>query len=64
MNEAVKVPGKPPYPQGDIEILNDKDVSSFIEACSLDLPGHILLYLCLGGREWLKSSESGLFRVQ
>ena len=48
--EAVKIPGKPSYPKGDIEILSNKDVSSLIKSCPSDLLGHIWLCLCLGLR--------------
>jgi len=50
ISEAVKIPGKPSYPKGDIEILSNKDVSSIIKTCPSDLLGHIWLCLCLGLR--------------
>jgi hypothetical protein len=50
INEVVKIPGKPSYPKGDIEILSNKDVSSLIQSCPSDLLGHIWLCLCLGLR--------------
>lgn len=50
INEVVKIHSKPSYPKGDVEILNNKDVSSLIKTCPSDLLGHLWLCLCMGLR--------------
>ena len=67
IKEAVHIPSRPSYPSGDIEVLTNKEVSSLIKTCPLDLLGHLWLCLCMGLRvaessrvEHLKVTETHL----
>ena len=46
----IKVHGKPSYPRGEIQPLNNRDVASLVRVCPDDLLGHLWLCLCMGLR--------------